>query len=180
VKFLSPIENPFTFEAATVRTAIGPDGNAWFCARDVFEALDITWNGGTGSLKNLPEKWQGVLYLQTPGGVQQAIFISEPAVYKTAFSSRKPQAQRFAEWVCEEVLPSIRRQGFFGELPAASQFGARRCLLATVRQINTSADAFEQALLRQQVQDLCNQLGMTMPSLDLLGRDPRQQALPGV
>jgi hypothetical protein len=63
---------------------------------------------------------------------------------------------------------------------SAVQLGAQRLLLATVRQLKASNDAFEQTLLQQQVRDLCNQLGMAVPSLDLIGRDPRQQALLGV
>ena len=77
-------------------------------------------------------------------------------------------------------LPALRRQGFFGALPAAQQLGARKCLLLTVKQLKSSNDAFEIALLQQQVRDLCNQLGTSVPPLEWIGRDPRQQPLPGV
>lgn len=177
---LTHVGNPFAFTDTMVRTAVGPDGQTWFCARDVFAALDIEWKGSAGSLKNTPEKWQTLCYLQTTQGEKATVFLSEPAVYQTAFRSKKPHAQAFVEWACEEVLPALRRQGFFGALPAAQQLGARKCLLLTVKQLKSSNDAFEIALLQQQVRDLCNQLGTSVPPLEWIGRDPRQQPLPGV
>lgn len=41
----------------------------------------------------------------------QANFINESNLYKLIFQSRKPQAERFSEWVTSEVLPSIRKHG---------------------------------------------------------------------
>ena len=32
--------------------------------------------------------------------------IYEPALYKLVMRSNKPIAQKFQEWICEEVLPS--------------------------------------------------------------------------
>ena len=43
----------------------------------------------------------------------QATLIKEPAVYKLAFRSNKPEAEAFTEWVAEEVLPSIRKTGSY-------------------------------------------------------------------
>lgn len=94
-----PLANSFLFAEHKVRTAVGADGAVWFCAKDVFEALDITWKGGAG-LKNLPETWKLVLYLRTSYGTKETFFISEAAVYRTTFRSSKPRANEFAEWVC--------------------------------------------------------------------------------
>ena len=38
-------------------------------------------------------------------------FLTESGVYKLAFKSRKAEAERFADWVADEVLPSIRKTG---------------------------------------------------------------------
>lgn len=38
-------------------------------------------------------------------------FINESNLYKVIFQSRKPEAERFTEWVTSEVLPSIRKHG---------------------------------------------------------------------
>lgn len=44
-----------------------------------------------------------------------ADFINESNVYKLVFQSRKPQAEKFSEWVTSEVLPSIRKHGMYAE-----------------------------------------------------------------
>ncbi|WP_314828563.1 phage antirepressor KilAC domain-containing protein [Streptococcus cristatus] len=51
--------------------------------------------------------------LLTNGGVQQANFINEANFYKLVFQSRKPEAEKFADWVTSEVLPSIRKNGAY-------------------------------------------------------------------
>ncbi|VDZ39819.1 antirepressor [Streptococcus dysgalactiae subsp. dysgalactiae] len=49
----------------------------------------------------------------TNGGTQQANFINESNFYKLVFQSRKPEAEKFADWVTSEVLPSIRKHGAY-------------------------------------------------------------------
>lgn len=38
-------------------------------------------------------------------------FINESNLYKVIFQSRKPEAEKFTEWVTSEVLPAIRKTG---------------------------------------------------------------------
>lgn len=38
-------------------------------------------------------------------------FLTESGVYKLTFKSRKPNAERFTDWVADEVLPSINHNG---------------------------------------------------------------------
>ena len=40
-------------------------------------------------------------------------FLTESGVYKLVFKSRKPEAERFSDWVADEVLPSIRKHGAY-------------------------------------------------------------------
>ena len=47
------------------------------------------------------------------GRTQQANFINEANFYKLVFQSRKPEAEKFADWVTSEVLPSIRKHGAY-------------------------------------------------------------------
>ena len=56
---------------------------------------------------------KGVALTDTPtsGGVQQLVYISEQNLYKVIMRSDKPQAEPFQDWVCGEVLPSIRKTG---------------------------------------------------------------------
>ena len=36
-------------------------------------------------------------------------FLTESGVYKLMFRSRKPEAERFTDWIADEVIPSIRK-----------------------------------------------------------------------
>lgn len=38
-------------------------------------------------------------------------FLTESGVYKLIFKSRKPDAEKFSDWVTDEVLPTIRKTG---------------------------------------------------------------------
>ncbi|NBV97763.1 MAG: hypothetical protein EBT30_09515, partial [Verrucomicrobia bacterium] len=44
----------------------------------------------------------------------KAMYINEPALYSLIFGSRKEEAKSFKRWVCEDILPSIRRKGCYG------------------------------------------------------------------
>lgn len=108
--------SPFQFQGHAVRTRLGGE-SFWFAAKDVCAALGIGWRGDT--LANIPQGWQGVRKFRTPSGNQHLRVISEPAVYKLAFRSNKPQADEFTNWVASEVLPSIRKTGRYAIEPAA-------------------------------------------------------------
>lgn len=40
-------------------------------------------------------------------------FLTESGVYKLVFKSRKPEAEKFSDWVTDEVLPTIRKHGAY-------------------------------------------------------------------
>lgn len=100
-----------------VRTA-GTSDNPLFCLADICRALDL---GNPSQVKTrLNSKGVQLVDLQaltTNEGVSinhlqnQANFITEANLYKCIFQSRKPEAEAFQDWVCEEVLPSIRKTG---------------------------------------------------------------------
>ena len=176
---IRPLENPFSFFEHNVRTAIDAKNEAWFCAKDVFESLEIEWKGKSGSLKNTPERWHGVCYLQTHGGVQEAIFLALPAVYQTAFVSRKPIAITFTEWVFEEVLPAIHKQGFFGQVSPGQQIQLRNVQLKLLAQLPTT-DAFVYEAVLTALRNVCNLLNEPMPDPALIGKNRHQMHLEGI
>ena len=132
------IENPistasFDFKNKPVRTVAQQDGSTWFVARDICEALGLVWKGSV-SLNSIPEEWKGVRSFRTPsspdsrgGGEQQLVIINEPALYKLAFRSNKPEAEEFTNWVASEVLPAIRQTGQFSADPGI-RITAEPCL----------------------------------------------------
>lgn len=100
----------YKFNQNQVRTKIIA-GEPWFCLADCATALGIK-NAAT-SVK-LSEKGVGKTYILTAGGRQEVTIINEPNLYRLIFRSNKPQAQAFADWVYNEVLPQIRKTGSYG------------------------------------------------------------------
>ena len=103
---------PFDFDGQTVRSMIAEDGTPLFVGKDVARAL-----GYVDTVNALKQHCRGMAihhHLQTPGGVQQARFITESDVYRLVVKSTLPEAVRFERWLFEDVLPSIRRTGQYG------------------------------------------------------------------
>ena len=51
--------------------------------------------------------------IDSMGRQQMAIFVNEQNLYKVIMRSDKPQAEPFQDWVCGDVLPSIRKHGAY-------------------------------------------------------------------
>lgn len=102
------VKHTFDFENSAIRVLGEPD-NPWFVAKDICNILGL--KNVSDSTKNIPDKWKGVEIIYTPSGNQNMLILSEPAVYKLIMRSNKPTAQKFQDWIFEEVLPSIRKTG---------------------------------------------------------------------
>ncbi|MDY0258511.1 MAG: BRO family protein [Desulfovibrio sp.] len=109
------LASPFQFNDFPIRTQVEGD-QLWFSIADVCKALDITWSGAT--LKLIPSDWQKLLRLNNFSTSRSLRFISEPAVYKLAFRSNKPEADAFTNWIASEVVPAIRKTGKYEAKPA--------------------------------------------------------------
>ena len=103
---------PFQNETlnCTVR-AVVKDGEPWFVAKDVCNALSIA--DSKSSLRFLEDEEKGVHSMHTLGGTQQVSIINESGLYSLILRSRKPEAKKFKKWVTAEVLPSIRKHGVY-------------------------------------------------------------------
>lgn len=97
-------------EFGQVRTSI-IDDEPYFSLNDVCSILEIKNTRDAKSRLNL--KGVATTDILTNGGMQQANFINESNLYKLVFQSRKPEAERFADWVTSEVLPAIRKHGAY-------------------------------------------------------------------
>lgn len=168
------LANPFIFSKHDVRTAVNEHGEAFFCAKDVCEVLDITWSGRGNTLRSIPETWLMVAYYETIQGEKETIFINEAAVYKLVFRSNKPKAEEFANWVFSEVLPSIRKNGYFGAFSGKERLAYSKQIVEITTRMTETKDAMLFKLLADELRDLCNLVGRTMPDLALLGRDFKQ------
>jgi anti-repressor protein len=90
--------------------AIVEDDKPLFVAKDVAAAL-----GYQRPADAVTDHCKGVVVLPTPtaGGIQDVKFIPESDLYRLIMRSKLPTAERFQDWVMEEVLPAIRKTGTF-------------------------------------------------------------------
>lgn len=155
---ITPLDTLFQFSGHQIQTATDENGTLWACAKDVFEALGVVWNGSQ-SLRNLPEKWKGVIKLMTPSGSQDTIFIAEPNIYRVIFRSNKPEAERFIEWLTEEVLPAIRKHGVYGRLDIGHQITLRKIWLQIAEKLDRCKNPFIAKALLTEFQSLSREIG---------------------
>ena len=94
----------------TIRAA-RVDGEPWFVAKDVCDALGLS--NTTEALRNLDaDEVSNISNSEVAqNGGRAPRVISEPGFYKLVMRSRKPEAKQFQRWVTHEVLPAIRRTG---------------------------------------------------------------------
>ena len=98
----------FTYQSHEVRT-VTENNQTWFCAQDICKCLCLQWQGHV--LDSIPDEWQKLVrYTNNSRSIR---VITEAAVYKLAFRSNKPEADKFTNWVASEVLPAIRKTGAY-------------------------------------------------------------------
>ena len=99
----------FDFNGHNIRV-YGTTDEPWFLVKDVGEVLGI--QNPRDFVSGLKEGQKDDVDLSdTIGRTQKMTIINETALYKMIMKSRKPQAEAFTDWVCGEVLPSIRKRG---------------------------------------------------------------------
>lgn len=125
-----------------VRTIIDDRNEPWFCLSDVCKILGL----GNPSQVKTTLKSRGVITneVSTPI-VSQGVdtgktkmvainFIDEPNLYKCIFQSRKQEAEMFQDWICEDVIPSIRKTGSYSLQHRVPQTFAEALRLAAEQQ----------------------------------------------
>ena len=88
--------------------ALAINGEPWFVAKDVCDALGLS--NVTVALQRLDEDERSKFNLGRQGEVN---IITEAGLYSLIMASKKPEAKSFKRWVTHDVLPSIRRHGMY-------------------------------------------------------------------
>lgn len=132
----------FRNDSWSVRTAT-IDGDPWFVARDVCDALGIA--DAKSSLRLLDEDEKGVHSVHTPGGAQQMAVVNEPGLYSLILRSRKPEAKAFKRWITHDVLPSIRRSGTYAVEQSPATFQLPQTMAEALRLAADQCDRADMA-----------------------------------
>ena len=102
-------------EFGSVRT-VTINGEPWFVAADVCNALDI--GNPSQAISRLDDDEKVTLTTNEGhsgklGGAQMLNVISEAGLYSLILKSRKPEAKAFKRWITHEVIPDIRQYGMY-------------------------------------------------------------------
>ena len=105
----------YDFHKSNIRVITSENGEILFCLKDVCSTLQLS--NINHVINQLKEEFEGVTFNVTPfktqGGTQNVTFITEPQLYFVMMRSRAKVAREFRQWICNEVLPSIRKNGSF-------------------------------------------------------------------
>ena len=96
------------------------DEQILFNPYDVAECLDLSDSRVKDYLSEMNEK-QAVIITNSKVGKTDfrkianrgEKFLTESGLYKLIFRSRKPEAEHFQDWITDEVLPDIRKKGYY-------------------------------------------------------------------
>lgn len=91
------------------------NGEIWFVAKDVCDALEI--KNSRDALTRLDADEKNTVVLTDGIGNPNKSVVNEYGLYTLVLSSRKPEAKTFKRWVTHDVLPSIRKTGQYSNLP---------------------------------------------------------------
>lgn len=125
---------------------IEEDGKILFCASDVAKAL-----GYSNPRDAISRHCRGVVKRDAPtqGGVQAIAFIPEGDVYRLITHSKLPSAERFESWVFDDVLPSLRKNGYYSLAPQENKPDTQNDAILQVLMKNTEV---LQAIVQQNQQ----------------------------
>lgn len=121
----------------------------------------LEYRDASNALRSVRDKYKGTQIVSTQSGQQEYTVVSESGVYQLIMRSRAKNAERFQDWVCEEVLPSIRKTGGYGnqlELPKTLGEAMR---LAADTQLELEAQQAQLAIAapKAEVYDACMDQG---------------------
>lgn len=130
--------SPFIFDSTLVIRTLERDGDPWFVAKDIAAALGYAdpdqavrlncrrvkdWTRPVNLDPVSDTESSSPVSMVSPsesgddtkrhGGLRHAKIIPESDVYRLIMRSNKPEAERFQDWICEEVIPAIRKTGSY-------------------------------------------------------------------
>lgn len=105
----------YNFHNSNIRVEQNDKGEVLFCLADVCTSLNLTTPAKTAN--QIKEEFElGELNscsFDTGYGVKEFTMITEPQLYFVMMRSNSKIAREFRQWICNEVLPEIRKRGAY-------------------------------------------------------------------
>lgn len=116
-EFFSTLDKNFIkFEDKIITVIIDNDNNTWFNANEIAKALG--YNFPADAINANVNKTDKIKLEDINIDIKidkhpHSIYLSESGLYSLMLTSRLKKAKKFKLWITEEVLPSIRKYGFY-------------------------------------------------------------------
>lgn len=106
----------YDFHSSNIRVITSDEGVILFCLSDVCVTLNLT--NPTVMANQIKDEFGcpklNLAHLKdTLGRDQEFTMITEPQLYFVMMRSRAKVAREFRQWICNEVLPEIRKRGAY-------------------------------------------------------------------
>lgn len=105
----------YNFHDSNIRVEQNDKGEVLFCLADVCKSLNL--QNPTHAVDQIKKEFElptlNVASFDTGYGVKEFTMITEPQLYFVMMRSNSKVAREFRQWICNEVLPSIRKNGSF-------------------------------------------------------------------
>ena len=103
-----------------LRTSRNDKDEPLFCLKDVCDSLGLQVGAVVNRLQSchissIKVATEVISHGAATGKMQEQemFFVTEPDLYRVIFQSRKPSARKFQDWVFDEVLPTLRKEGSY-------------------------------------------------------------------
>ena len=103
-----------------LRTSRNDKDEPLFCLKDVCDSLGLQVGAVVNRLQSchissIKVATEVISHGAATGKMQEQemFFVTEPDLYRVIFQSRKSSARKFQDWVFEEVLPTLRKEGSY-------------------------------------------------------------------
>ena len=105
----------YNFHDSNIRVEQNDKGEVLFCLADVCKSLNL--QHPTHAVDQIKKEFElptlNVASFDTGYGVKEFTMITEPQLYFVMMRSNSKIAREFRQWICNEVLPEIRKRGAY-------------------------------------------------------------------
>lgn len=120
----------YNFHKSNIRIITSENGVFLFCLADVCASLQLT--NANNIVNQIKEEFSipmlNIGMVTRPDGSRiEANFITEPQLYFVMMRSRAKVAREFRQWICNEVLPEIRKRGAYVAKSATKTPATKKC-----------------------------------------------------
>ncbi|MFE3868717.1 Bro-N domain-containing protein [Flavobacterium sp. LS2P90] len=116
---LTPIAFQFSATKQQIESVL-IENEPYFIAKDICDILEL--DNVTNALSKLDDDEKLTLKVLRAGQNRSVNFVSESGLFALIMRSNKPEAKAFRKWVTSEVLPALRKNGFYGNSKKSIDF----------------------------------------------------------